>query len=134
MKSYFKKSLYGAPGTGAMIVVLYLCSSFTKDNTLSMPNIVLIVVDDLGYGDIGVYNPVSKIPTPNVDKLASKGVMFTDGHTSASQCSPTRYGIMTGRYAWRTRLQAGVLPPFDEPLIDKDRMTVASLLKGVGSM
>jgi arylsulfatase A len=100
--------------------------------TPSKPNIVLVVVDDLGYGDIGVGNPVSKIPTPNVDKLASQGVFFTNGHTSASQCSPTRYGIMTGRYSWRTRLQAGVLTPFDVPLIDKDRMTVASLLKGVG--
>jgi len=132
MKNIFRKRLYSALATGAMLLLLYLSSSFTREKTPSKPNIVLVVVDDLGYGDIGVYNPVSKIPTPNVDKLASQGVVFTNGHTSASQSSPTRYGIMTGRYSWRTRLQVGVLPQFDEPLIDKDRMTVASLLKGAG--
>ena len=132
MKNIFRKRLYAALATGSMVLLLYVCSSFTREKTPPKPNIVLVVVDDLGYGDIGVYNPVSKIPTPNVDKLASQGVVFTNGHTSASQSSPTRYGIMTGRYSWRTRLQVGVLPQFDEPLIDKDRMTVASLLKGAG--
>ncbi len=98
----------------------------------SRPNIILVVVDDLGYGDISAYNDDGKIFTPNVDRLASQGMMFTNGHTSASQCSPTRYGIVTGRYAWRTRLQTGVLPHFDEPLIDKGRMTIASMLKSQG--
>ena len=101
-------------------------------NETSTPNIILVVVDDLGYGDISAYNPDSKIATPNIDRLASQGVMFTDGHTSASQCSPTRYGIMTGRYSWRTRLNTGDLPHFDEPLIEEGRITIASLLKSKG--
>jgi arylsulfatase A len=96
------------------------------------PNIILILVDDLGYGDVSCYNPDGKISTPNIDKLAKEGMLFTDAHTSAAQCSPTRYGLLTGRYSWRTRLKAAVLPHFDRPLIEKDRMTIASFLKTKG--
>ena len=98
------------------------------------PNIVFIMADDLGFGDVSCYNPESKIETPNIDKLASRGIRFTNAHTPSSVCSPTRYGLLTGRYCWRTRLKKGVLDKFygDKPLIEKGRMTIASLLKEEG--
>ena len=73
------------------------------------PNIVFILTDDLGYGDIACQNPESKIPTPNIDRLASQGVRFTDSHSPSAVCTPTRYGVLTGRYSWRSRLKSGVL-------------------------
>jgi arylsulfatase A-like enzyme len=95
------------------------------------PNIVYILADDLGYGDIRILNPDRcKIPTPNLDRLASQGMRFTDAHSGSSVCTPTRYGLLTGRYAWRTRLQRGVLDGSnDPPLIDADRLTVGAFLK-----
>jgi arylsulfatase A len=97
------------------------------------PNIVYILADDLGYGDVHCLNPErGKIPTPNLDQMAAEGMVFTDAHSSSSVCTPTRYGILTGRYNWRTHLQQGVLWGFSEPLIDQERMTVADLLKQNG--
>jgi len=96
------------------------------------PNIVYILVDDLGYGDLGCYNPDSKIPTPRLDRLASEGMRFTDAHSPSSVCTPTRYALLTGRYAWRTRLQRNVLGPWDKPLIAPDRLTVGKLLQRHG--
>jgi len=97
------------------------------------PNIVYILCDDLGYGDVHALNPErSKIPTPNFDRLVAEGMTFTDCHSGSSVCTPTRYGILTGRYAWRTRLQSGVLDGFGEPLVAPDRLTVATLLKQHG--
>lgn len=96
------------------------------------PNIVFILADDLGYGDLGCYNKESKIPTPHLDRLANEGMRFTDAHSPDSVCTPTRYALLTGRYAWRTRLQRGVLGPWDKPLIAPDRLTVATLLKQHG--
>lgn len=97
-----------------------------------LPNIVVILADDLGYGDLRCYNPNSKIPTPNLDRLAAQGVRFTDAHTPSAVCTPTRYGLLTGRYAWRTWLTAGVLDGFDPPLIERGRLTVPALLKRRG--
>ncbi len=91
-------------------------------------NIVLILADDLGWGDISSYNPESKIQTPAVDRIAREGIRFTDAHSGSAICSPSRYGLLTGRYGWRTRLQRGVLEPFDPPLIDADRLTLPALL------
>jgi arylsulfatase A-like enzyme len=98
------------------------------------PNIVFIMADDMGYGDVSSYNSDSKIQTPNMDKIASEGLMFTNAHTPSSLCSPSRYGLLTGRYCWRTRLKKGVLMDFygDTPLIEEDRLTLASLLKSKG--
>jgi arylsulfatase A len=96
--------------------------------SVNNPNIVIILADDLGYGDLGCYNKDSKIPTPNLDALAGEGMRFTDAHAPASVCSPTRYALLTGRYAWRTKLQRGVLGPWGTPLIAPDRITVASLV------
>ena len=70
----------------------------------AMPNIVFILADDLGYGDVHCYNAQSKIPTPNLDRLATEGMRFTDAHAPDAVCTPTRYGLLTGRYAFRSRL------------------------------
>lgn len=97
------------------------------------PNVVLILADDLGYGDVHCINPKrGRIPTPGFDKLAQQGMTFTDAHSGSSVCSPTRYGLLTGRYAWRTRLQRGVLDDYLPPLIAANRLTVAGMLKGNG--
>jgi arylsulfatase A-like enzyme len=98
----------------------------------SKPNIVLILADDMGYGDAGCYNENSKIPTPNLDSLARDGMRFTDAHTPSSVCSPTRYGLLTGRYAWRTGLKEAVLWAWDRPLIEENRLTLASMLNQYG--
>ncbi len=97
------------------------------------PNIVFVFCDDLGYGDIQCLNPErGKIPTPGVDRLAQEGMIFTDAHSGSSVCTPTRYGLLTGRYSWRTRLQRGVVQGFKPCLIAEDRPTVASFLKEQG--
>jgi len=99
----------------------------------SKPNIVYILADDMGYGDVQVLNPKrGKIATPHMDTIAAEGMIFTDAHSSSSVCTPTRYGILTGRYNWRSKLQAGVLLGYSEPLIAKDRLTVPALLKKQG--
>ena len=76
---------------------------------INSPNIVYILADDMGYGDVGCYNPLSKIPTPNMDLLANQGMCFTNAHSPSAVCTPTRYGLMTGRYCWRSNLKEGVL-------------------------
>ena len=97
------------------------------------PNIVYLICDDLGYGDVQCLNPQrGKIPTPSVDRLASQGLIFTDAHGGSSVCTPTRYGVLTGRYSWRSRLQHGVLDGNAPPLIAEDRLTVAELLRRNG--
>lgn len=99
------------------------------------PNIVYILADDQGWGDTTSNNPESKIPTPGIDRIAREGMRFTDAHSASAVCTPTRYGLLTGRYAWRTRLQKGVLgggKRGSEPLIAKDTMTVSKLLYSFG--
>ncbi len=98
----------------------------------ALPNIVLVLADDMGYGDVSVYNPESRIPTPNMDRLATKGIRFMDMHSADSVCTPSRYGLLTGRYCWRTRLQRTVLFNYEPPLIEPNRLTLASLLNGKG--
>ena len=94
-----------------------------------LPNIVYILADDLGYGDVGVYNKEAKVNTPNIDALAKQGMRFTDAHTTSSVCTPSRYSILTGRYPWRSRLPVGVLRGYSRTLIEQGLPTVASLLK-----
>lgn len=96
------------------------------------PNIIYILADDLGIGDVSIYNENSKIKTPNLDELGSQGMMFTDAHTSSSVCTPTRYGILTGRYNWRTPLKEFVLWGNSPMLIKDDRLTVADMLQNHG--
>ena len=96
-------------------------------------NIVFILCDDLGYGDVQCMAPeTSKIKTPHIDQLASEGMIFTDAHSGSSVCTPTRYGIMTGRYSWRTKLQRGVVQGYAPNLILEDRPTIANFLKDQG--
>jgi arylsulfatase A len=115
-----------------IINLFYSCKSTPqKVNTDSKPNIVLIVADDLGYGDLGCYG-AEKIKTPAIDELADNGIKFNRAYVSSSMCSPSRYSILTGRYSWRTRLKYGVLKYFDRPLIEEKRTTLASLLKRNG--
>lgn len=103
-----------------------------KETTTVKPNIVYILADDLGYGDVSSLNKNSKIQTLNIDKLASQGVSFTDAHTSSSVCTPTRYGILTGRYNWRTTLKKGVLNGYSKALIPEDRKTIGDFLQDNG--
>lgn len=96
------------------------------------PNIIVILADDLGYGDLSCNNPESRIPTPHADRLAAEGMRFTDAHSPSAVCTPTRYSLLTGRYHWRTRLKSGVLDGLSPPLIEPERVTVASLLASAG--
>jgi arylsulfatase A-like enzyme len=96
------------------------------------PNIIYILCDDLGYGDVRCLNPEGKIATPNADRLAREGMIFTDAHTSSAVCTPTRYGVITGRYNWRSKLQSGVLGGLSPRLIEAGRLTVPGLLKQHG--
>jgi arylsulfatase A-like enzyme len=96
------------------------------------PNIVLIFADDWGYGDLSCLNPQSRIPTPHTDALARQGTVFTDAHSCSAVCTPSRYGLLTGRYAWRSRLKEGVLLGFSRELIEPGRLTMATLLQRAG--
>jgi len=110
-------------------LILIVNSVFSQ---VARPNIIYILADDLGIGDVSVFNKDSKIHTKNIDALAAEGLRFTDAHSGSAVCTPTRYGILTGRYAWRTRLQNGVLWGYDTALIARDRYTVANLFKNNG--
>lgn len=115
-----------------LIAILFFSCNSAKESEV-LPNIVYILADDMGYGDVQCLNPErGKIATPHMDRMATEGMVFTDVHSSSSVCTPTRYGILSGRYNWRTHLQRGVLWGFSEPLIAPGRMTVASLLKESG--
>jgi arylsulfatase A len=123
-----------SPLVGWLLLVLAaasVCAAETPASKVSPPNIVYVLADDLGYGDVGCYNPQSKLPTPRIDKLAAEGMRFTDAH-SASACTPTRYGILTGRYAFRSGVPVNVLDSYDPPLIEEGRLTVPALLKQHG--
>jgi arylsulfatase A len=94
------------------------------------PNVVILLADDMGYGDLGVQNPQSKIPTPHLDKLAKAGTRFTDAHSSSGVCTPSRYALLHGRYHWRKF--HGIVNSFDQTILDTDRTTLAQLLKAKG--
>ncbi len=96
------------------------------------PNIVVILADDLGFGDLSCNNPDSKIHTPELDRLAGQGMNFLDAHTPSGVCTPTRYGLLTGRYCWRTRLKRGVLSGSSPPLIEEGRLTLPAMLAAKG--
>ncbi len=114
-----------------MALGILLCGCAPEEDP-AFPNIIYVLADDLGYGDIGAFNPDSKIATPFLDDMAAAGMVFTDAHTSSSVCTPTRYGILTGRYNWRSTLKRGVLWGKSKALIPKERETVASLLQKAG--
>ena len=91
------------------------------------PNIVIILADDLGWGDVSCNQPDGKVQTPAIDALASEGMRFTNAHAPHAVCTPTRYSLLTGRYCWRTYLREGVLPGYAKPLISPMRETIASI-------
>ena len=114
------------------LCLLSTASSAQAPQAGQRPNIVLILADDMGYGDLKSYNPDSKIPTPHMDRLAAEGVRFTDAHSPSGVCTPTRYGLLTGRYAWRTPLKRGVLNGYSPMLIEPGRLTLPAMLKARG--
>jgi arylsulfatase A-like enzyme len=113
---------------------LFILATFVASAVANaQPNIIYFLTDDLGYGDVQCLNPKrGKIPTPNMDKLAGQGMVFTDAHGSSSVCTPSRYSILTGRYNWRSRLQKGILHIDGTPLIAADRLTLPAMLKVQG--
>lgn len=104
----------------------------TEKNNIGKPNIIYILADDLGFGDISFLNKESKLNTINIDNLAEDGIAFTDAHSSSAVCTPSRYSILTGRYNWRSALKKGVLNGYSRHLIEDGRMTVASMLNNTG--
>jgi arylsulfatase A len=124
--------------SGLIVGISCLAFSFSKESpaktavAAQTPNIVVILADDMGYGDIRAFNQKSQIPTPNLDALSSSGIKFTDAHSGSAVCSPTRYGLITGRYAYRSSLKKGVLGGYSPPLIENDRFTIADLMKKAG--
>ena len=116
----------------SLFILLLIClAPLAQADT--QPNIVLVLCDDLGYGDIQCLNPErGKIPTPAVDQLASEGMIFTDAHSGSSVCTPTRYGLLTGRYSWRSKHQEGVVRGFGPCLITPDQPTVGGFLQAQG--
>ena len=136
-KLMYKKMKFSDPilfllATGPLAVYGFTGGHQPKNSGNRLPNIVYILADDMGYGDVKVNNPQAKTNTPSIDQLAARGIRFTDAHSPCAVCTPTRYGILTGRYSWRTPLKTGVLNGYSLPLIDRDRTTVASFLKKNG--
>lgn len=120
------------PFLSLLLSVVSALSVPSQSRAADKPNIIFILCDDLGTGDVKCLNPDGKIATPNMDRIAREGMIFTDAHTPSSVCTPTRYGTLTGRYNWRTKLQKGVLGGLSPRLIEQGRMTVANMLKEQG--
>ena len=113
-------------------LLLCLLSGWLAADDNLRPNVVVILADDLGIGDVSPTNPDCKIKTPNLQSMASEGITFFDAHSSSSVCTPTRYGLLTGRYNWRSRLARGVLSGTSDHLIPADRATMAQMLQEAG--
>ncbi|MHC4944585.1 MAG: sulfatase family protein [Planctomycetota bacterium] len=104
----------------------------TVPETTDKPNIIIILADDMGYGDLSCQNPRSRIKTPHLDQMAEEGMRFTDAHSPSACCTPTRYSLLTGRYCWRSRLKRGNLKTWAPPLLEAGRMTLPAMLKRHG--
>lgn len=111
---------------------LLLLAGVAKASSVEKPNIIYILADDMGIGDIRALNVASQIPTPALDHMVDNGMLFTDAHSNSAVSTPTRYGTLTGRYAFRSALKKGVLTGYSEPLLEPGRETVASFLKANG--
>jgi len=96
------------------------------------PNIIVILADDMGVDSVSAFNDSLGFETPCIDALASEGMVFSDAHSGSAVCTPTRYGLLTGRYSWRSQLKASIIPQWDAPLIEEGRLTIASMLKAKG--
>lgn len=116
-----------------LLVFTFGCSNTPAPPRYTPPNIVFILADDMGIDSVSVNNPaMGPLKTPHIDRLASQGMNFTDAHSASAVCTPTRYGLLTGRYCWRTELKSEVLWDYGRPLIEQQRLTVADLLKAQG--
>ena len=116
-----------------LLLVASCCLAAVHDSAgADSPNIVVILADDFGVGDIQAHFPENKIATPHLDRLVRQGISFTDAHSPSAVCSPTRYGLLTGRYAWRTRLQEWVVAAYEPPLIAPNRVTLPGFLRRRG--
>lgn len=116
----------------AALSVLAFAGCHPAEPAPAQPNIVYILADDLGYGDVSAYNTASAIRTPQIDRLAAEGIRFTDAHASSSVCTPSRYGILTGVYCWRSKLKQGVLRGYGGALIARGQPTAATVLQQFG--
>ena len=114
-----------------VIVLISLVASVAAAQP-AKPNVLLIYADDLGYGDLSSYNERSAWRTPQLDALAAQGMRFTDAHSASALCTPSRYALLTGRYAWRGPLKQGVTQGYSAPLVEPGRLTVARLLQQQG--
>ena len=133
-KRYTRRDFIGTVGLGAASVAVLQNASAVQQQAGSrgkLPNVIFIMADDMGYGDTTVYNPESKIPTPHMEQLASEGATFTDAHSPAAWCIPSRYGLLTGRYHWREKRQ-GELGYYGPALIEAGRLTLGELLQRQG--
>jgi len=129
MKQFLKPTILG------LLIPILFCQCGNQDSikeTDEKPNVIIIYTDDLGYGDVTCYNPRSKIQTPNIDKLAADGMRFTDAHSPASFCTPSRYSILTGKYCWRSQRTSELQGGYGEPIIERDEMTLGNLFKNNG--
>ena len=115
-----------------MAAVVGMAVALGQAGAAAKPNIVFVLADDLGYGDVQALNARSKVPTPHLNRLARQGMTFTDAHSPSAVCTPTRYGALTGRYCWRSRLKRGVLNGYSAPLLEPGRLTVAGMLRANG--
>lgn len=118
--------------SAATAALLPLAHGFAALRGKDRPNIILILLDDMGIGDTKAYNPWSAIPTPHMDRVAREGMRFTDMHSSSAVCTPSRYSVLTGRYCWRSRLKSGVLDGHGTNLIEAGRLTLPRLLQQAG--
>ncbi len=123
-----KRKLYGA-GCAFLLAAASALAGNTDTNT---PNVIVIYYDDMGYSDLGAYNTNQTSYTPNLDSFVEQGMRFTAGHSADSVCTPSRYAIMTGRYAWRTSLKTHVIGGYSEPLMDEDRFTIGEMFQELG--
>jgi arylsulfatase A len=112
------------------IAVMLLFSCLAQGG--NKPNIVVILADDMGIDSVAALNDKCAIPTPHLDRLLTQGMHFTDAHSGSAVCSPTRYGLLTGRYSWRSRLKRGIVGQWERPLIEDDRLTLPGMLKQQG--
>jgi arylsulfatase A len=109
------------------VLSLLISAPFTS---AAQPNVLIIYADDMGYGDLGIQNPDSKIPTPNFDRLAKEGMRFTDGHSSSGICTPSRYALLTGRHHWRDF--HGIVNAMGDSVFKPERLTLPEMLKAKG--
>ena len=122
--------LYSSFDKRMMYILLLIL--FGQGSWAYKPNIIFILADDMGYGDVQAMNKRSKIPTPNLNLLSRQGMTFIDAHSPSAVCTPTRYATLTGRYCWRSKLKRGVINGYGAPLLESGRETVASMLQSKG--